>query len=407
MPDAAGPEVALVAPYPPPDALHAGSSGVASYSANLARSLVAAGADVTVIAPREDGVPEHSTDGPIRVQRAFDRGPGALPQAARAAARTGAVVHLQHETFLYGGASALPGLLGGLAWLRRRRPVVVTMHQVVEPGTIDASFTRLHRVPVPAAAARGALALLQGTIPRLATSTLVLEDRFRDAVPRSVHIPHGVEAAPVVDRDAARAAIGAAPDELVALCFGYLAPYKGLETALEAASLLRAAPSDAARRVRLVVAGGPHPRLAASGDDYADRLRHDYQGSARFTGYVADTEVHPLFAAADVVLVLYPRPFSSSGAMALALAHDRPVLLSDALVATLGASPELGGASSPATLAERLRLLAADPAAGESARRASRRLATGRSWPEVAQRHLDLYEEVLDGHRPVQPAPVA
>ena len=49
------PDVCLIAPYPSiGQAHHNGSSGVASYSANLARALRDDGADVHVVAPVDD-----------------------------------------------------------------------------------------------------------------------------------------------------------------------------------------------------------------------------------------------------------------------------------------------------------------------------------------------------------------
>ena len=70
---------------------------------------------------REEGEPRVARDGPIRVQRACRRGAWALPTAARAAPpRAPAVVHLQYETFLYGGPLAVPGLGPALSSLRRR-----------------------------------------------------------------------------------------------------------------------------------------------------------------------------------------------------------------------------------------------------------------------------------------------
>src|SRR5437764_127006 len=112
------PDVALVAPYPERGRRHAGASGVASYTANLACALAGAGIEVTVVAPRLSGEPDVSTDGPVQIRRAFAPGPLALPAAARAAIATGApLVHVQHELFLY-GAGAVPGVLMGLAQLR-------------------------------------------------------------------------------------------------------------------------------------------------------------------------------------------------------------------------------------------------------------------------------------------------
>jgi glycosyltransferase involved in cell wall biosynthesis len=383
------PDVALVSLYPADGVRHGGRSGVASYAANLAQGLSEAGASVHVLAPRAEGARPRWQDGEVSVERAFARGPGAGPAAAAAALRTGApVVHLQFELFLYGGASALPGLLAALSVGRRSRArTVVTAHQVVDPAAVDAGFVEMHRIRVPAVVARNGLAAVQRAIGALPDAAIVHEPSFAKHLPGAVVIPHGVERVQRADRAASRARLGLAADKLVALCFGFVAEYKGLELACEAAEL-------AAGEVQLVVAGGEHPRHRDT--SYAARLRSRYEGRVRFAGFVPEDELAAWFAAADLALLPYPRPHASSGALALALAHGTPVLLSPALARALDAPAALAGPGDAATLAARLRFLAAEPAELELLREATRRVAAGRSWPEVARRHLDLYREVID-----------
>ena len=257
------PDVALVGTYPTAGERHGGASGVASYTANLAHALAGAGASVTVTAAREPGEAPTSHDGGVRVERHFDRGRRALPNAVAAAAATGApVVHVQHELFLYGGPAAIPGLLPALG--RRTCPTVVTLHQVVDPSTVDGSFTALHRVRAPAPLARWGVAGVQDAVGRLSDAVIVHEPAFARHVNGACVVPHGVETPPLPDRDAARLSLGL-DDRLTVLCFGFVAPYKGLETALEAAAL-------AGPAVQLVIAGGEHPRLAGR-DPYASDLR--------------------------------------------------------------------------------------------------------------------------------------
>ena len=55
------PDVALISPFPTLGERHGGWTGVASYSANLAAALDDAGARVTVLASREDGLPDTSS----------------------------------------------------------------------------------------------------------------------------------------------------------------------------------------------------------------------------------------------------------------------------------------------------------------------------------------------------------
>jgi glycosyltransferase involved in cell wall biosynthesis len=294
-------------------------------------------------------------------------------------------VHLQHETFLYGGPSAMPGLFPALASLRRAgRRAVVTMHHVVDPADVDREFTHSHRVKVPPPVARAGLSVVQRAIGRLADEVIVHEPRFGQVVPEAHVVPHGVETVVPADRGAAQERLGVDDGRLVVLCFGFLAPYKGLEAALEASAL-------AGDEVHLVIAGGEHPRLVAAGDDYGARLRELAPPGTTFTGYVRDEDIPEWFAAADVALLPYPRPFATSGPLAIALAHETPVLLSSALARSAGAPDLLAVEPEPHAIGEQLRALAEQPGALSDLRVVSATLAAGRSWPEVARRHLALY----------------
>jgi glycosyltransferase involved in cell wall biosynthesis len=385
------PDVTLISPFPANGERHGGFSGVAGYTARLAGALADHGAAVTVIAPTEDGAPARERHGAVNVERCFAPGATALPRAAQAARATGApVVHLQHETFLYGGPASVPGLPRALRMLRRSDvPTVVTMHHVVEPQTVDRDFTRLHRVRAPARVARAGLARVQAAIRRNARAIVVHEPGLAQAVPEATVIPHGIDVTNPSTRLARERLQLHQERRLIVLCFGFLAPYKGLEAALEGARL-------AGDAVRLVVAGGPHPRLAAAGDPYAARLHERWADSAEFTGYVPGTAVADWFAAADVALVPYPRPFATSGPLALALGAGTPALLSVPLAACIGASTADAVPADAESIAARLQLLARDASARERLAAATRELARERAWPQVADRHLELYEEVRD-----------
>lgn len=381
------PDVALVSVYPRPGVRHSGSSGVASYTANLAHALTAAGARTRVVAPRQRDQPHRARDGDVEVTRIFPRGLGAGPVAIAAAVASGApVVHVQFELFLY-GRSATPGLLATLAGLGRRRArLVVTAHQVVDPTAVDAGFVRMHGLHLSPALARRGIETVQRAVGTLPAAAVVHEDAFADHLPHAVVIPHGVERRQRMARDPARRRCGLDDDRLVALCFGFVAPYKGLELACEATRL-----ADGV--VQLVIAGGEHPR---HGSGYLAGLRGRYEGTARFPGFVPEDELAAWFAAADVALLLYPQPHAASGSLALALAYGTPVLLSPMLARLVGAPASLTAPEEPGALAERLRRLAAAPDEREALGRATARLLEGRSWPEVAARHLELYEEVID-----------
>lgn len=380
--------VSLISPYPAlHGSHHAGSSGVASYTANLARALRDRGTDVHVVAPVDEAGPVVESDEGIMVERCFAPTPRGVRAAADAVlAADTSVAHLQFELFLYGGPAVVAGLVPTLAAMRRRgRATVVTLHQAVEPGEVDRSYTALHRVPVPPAVARVGIGSVQWAMSKAATATVVHEEQFRQVIPSAAVVPHGIERVARGDRPAARARLGLDEHRLVALCFGFVSPYKGLETALDATRL-------AGPGVQCVVAGGEHPRLASVGDDYAARLRAAYP-EARFTGWVPGERVTDWFRAADVALFPYPRPFSASGALSLALANGTPILLSPPMARCIGA-PTSVVAHGEQHLADRLRRLASDPEHRASLRRVSDGLASGRHWDQVADRHRALYGEV-------------
>lgn len=388
-------DVALVSPYPSVTTPSPMPSGVAGYTERLAAALCDEGMRVHVLAPTAEGEPALTELGGVTVQRCYRRGATALPMAALAARRCGApVVHVQFETFLYGGPTSIPGVAPALAGLRRRRSrPVVTLHQVVDPATVDRAFTAMHRVKVPPPVARLGLTAVQHSVPALASATVVHEQPFADVVPGAVVVPHGIDVvgAPSSERTRqAKLELGLRSDRLSVLCFGFLAPYKGLEVALEAAAL--------APEVELIVAGGSHPRLAQT-DGYAEELRRRYGAVARFTGYVPDEGVHALFEAADLLLLPYPTAFATSGPLALALGFGTPVLCSQALGDCVGAAPNMQTTLQPAELAERLRELACEPARREELARTTRAMTAGRRWDSVARRHIALYEEVTHAHR--------
>jgi glycosyltransferase involved in cell wall biosynthesis len=387
-------DVAIIAPYPPAGERHGGHSGVASYTANLANGLAATGLDVEVVAPELEGDPVEFTDGPISVRRSFPMGRRALPGALRAAAeRAARVVHLQFELFLYGGPTSLVGLMPALGAAHRtlgEAPLVTTMHQVVEPSTIDRRYTRLHRVAAPAVVARNGIAGVQTAISRAGAATIVHEEPFKRILPAATVIPHGIEDVAPMPRDVARRHVRI-DDRLMVLCFGFLAPYKGIELVLEAAGRLR-------QDIQVVVAGGEHPRMA-DGRGFGAELRERYGDVARFTGWVPDGDVGAWFSAADLCVFPYPKPFASSGVLALAVAHGTPALLSPALARCAGAPNVVTAPMTAGPLARRIEQLADDPHALAELRNWSGVLADGRRWPAVCEQHARLYEEVLDGDR--------
>ncbi len=189
-------------------------------------------------------------------------------------------------------------------------------------------------------------------------------------------IPHGDEGIFVT---------GEVPDagatEPVALCFGTITAYKGIDTLCEAWPLVRAEVPDA----ELVIVG------AVSADIDEPALRSTVArlpGVSLHTGYVPVPEVAPYFARARCVVLPYKRS-SQSGVAHLAHTMGRPVVATRVgdipEVVHDGVSGLLVAPDDPEALAGALIRLLKDPdAAREMGAAGAGGLAAAASWDDIA-----------------------
>jgi glycosyltransferase involved in cell wall biosynthesis len=250
--------------------------------------------------------------------------------------------------------------------LRRRRPVVLTAHNVLphegeaDPAQRRALYAAFDRVVVHTAS--GAERLVELGVP----------------AERIVRIPHGTFDSPNELEP---------PSGTTVLFFGLIRRYKGLDT------LVRALPG--VPEARLVVAGDPldpvEPvqRLAAElGVD--DRIEWRL-------GYLPADEVETLMQEAAITAFPYRSGESASGALSTALGHGRPAVVTEVLgepvreyEAGLVVPPE-----DPERLAEAIARLLRDPAELERVYRGTKRAREALSWSAVAEAHERLYSELV------------
>jgi glycosyltransferase involved in cell wall biosynthesis len=251
--------------------------------------------------------------------------------------------------------------------LRRGRPLVLTAHNVLpHVGEVDAERRRR----------------LYAAFDCIVVHTWSGAEQlaaFGVAPDRVVRIPHGTFDAPP--------ATIVPPTGRMLLFFGLIRAYKGLDV------LVRALPEipDA----RLVVAGDPvdpvEPvkRLAVVlgvGDRIEWRL-----------GYLPAKEVEALMREATIAVFPYRSGESASGALATALGHGRPAVVTEVLGETVR---EYGAGlvvppDDPAALAGACTKLLDDPAALENAFRGTERAREGLSWDAIAEAHQELYSDLL------------
>ena len=341
------------------------------YDHALAAALARAGAEVRLVTSRFAFGETPPPDG-YRTSEVFYRhARGAAGSRLRTA--TKALEHLP-DTLRYRAAAAADVVHFqwlAVPWLDLRllpnRPVVLTIHD-----------------PIAHAPARLLRALPAAVVHTEAARNAVLRQGLD---PARVHvIRHGAftHLTPL-------AAGAALPPELpadgkpIALCFGLIRPYKGIETLLEAWRGVDGA--------ELWIVGRPLFDIAP--------LRAAAPPGVRFVPrFVSDSEVAALYDRADLVVLPYARGgrFGFSGVLATALGFGRPAVVSDvegfAELVALGAARAVPAGDAGA-LGRVLRELLGDPDERERLAAEARAAAKGPySWDAVARATLDLYETI-------------
>ncbi|MEM9293644.1 MAG: glycosyltransferase family 4 protein [Acidobacteriota bacterium] len=192
---------------------------------------------------------------------------------------------------------------------------------------------------------------------------------------------------------AARQRFGIEGRAPVALFFGYIREYKGLDLLLKAwETVVQSHPN-----ARLLIAGDPvrlGPQRRQELEDWAERV-----GAIHRFGYVPFSDVAHYFTAADVLVMPY-RHISQSGVLYLALSLGVPVLATrvGALPEVLedGESALLVEPESPAALSDALDRIFGDENLRKRLAAGGRQVAEEHSWPSIAQRTESFFGGLLD-----------
>lgn len=266
-------------------------------------------------------------------------------------------------------------------------PIVVTAHNVSAHegggGYVRASgilFRMADRVLVHSEANRARLieqyALPEGKAVRVAIGAYMgdVEALARDEALRVLKLPQ---------------------DRRYLLSFGTIRPYKGVDDLIEA--FARIAPDHP--EVDLLIAGKPW----TAWEPYARLIEtHGLQERAHlFLDYIPEDRVRIFFSAADITVLPYRHFDAQSGVCAVAMPYRKPVIVSDAggLPEWVDRGPDwVVPAHSPEVLAARL---AAFIRNREEETRAfaplAERVLHRFSWEGIAEKHVEVYRQVLHG----------
>lgn len=269
-------------------------------------------------------------------------------------------------------------------WLDRhllpRRPVVLTAHDLLprEPRPLQARAQRRLYDAVDAVVAHSDYGRRQ-LVERLGVPEQKVNVIRHGAFDYLTRIPAAPLPAELQD-----------PAAPVAMFFGLLRPYKGLDVLLEA---WRALPGSAHDGRQLWIVGRPRMDVAALKAAAPENVRWVER-------FVSDAELAACFRRADLLVLPYlgTDRFDFSGVLATALAFGKPAVVSD--VGGFGELAAAGGArvvraQDARSLAATLGELLGDGPARQRLADGARRLAAGPySWDEAARLTISLYRAV-------------
>jgi len=205
------------------------------------------------------------------------------------------------------------------------KKVVFTAHNVDGRARDGGRRTLLNRL---------SLIFLYRTVDHILVHTekmkVELIEQFGVAEQKVTVVPYGInDVVPVssATRLAARREFGLEPDERVLLCFGNIAPYKGIEDLLRALAILVRVEGP----FTLILAGRVRDRSCESYWADLESLIEELQLSKyvrKEIRYIPDEDIGLLFRASDVSVLPYRRVYQS-GVLALSFAQGVPVIVSD------------------------------------------------------------------------------
>jgi len=272
-----------------------------------------------------------------------------------------AVHNCQHEYGLYQNNE--PNFYQALKLLKK--PIVTTMHAVGNPQIDEA---------------------ISSGSNRLITHNEYCKSHLD--YPSTI-IPHGCAVKPTADEAISKRKYGIPSEAPIIGYLGYISPYKGLETLIEA---VRNTPG-----VALAIAGGSH---SAQDTEYLvklkDRTLRELQGRCVWLGYIPEQDLKYAYAAMD--LLVYPSRYATeSGALLTAMGYGRVILASK--LPPFVEKEKVGALATYANVAElqqAIKVLIANEDQRASIKVKALAYCEKNSWEEVAKMHIKLYEEVLN-----------
>lgn len=329
----------VISSYPDPKHGVRDLNAVAWHTQRSICSLANAENKIIVLAEKLDGKEECYLDGEnILVMRIWEKGhPSTLVNLFKAISRffMAKKVFISFEFNMFGGVLPVLLLPSFLALLKvRQYQIFFELHQVLLDISLLSKHINISNKLIQSIF-NVALYGFYTLIGLLSDKVIVFESQLKKRLSPVVNskkidvIPLLVSPAKKLSQAACRKKLGLKKNAFVVMTFGFVNWYKGTDW------LVNAMNASQNKNVQLVVAGGESPTLKH--EVHYQKFYADVQKAASknakivMTGYIADKDVSLYFGAADVVVFPYRVFMSASGPFSLALAHRKPILLSENL----------------------------------------------------------------------------
>ncbi len=329
----------VITSYPGPSMATNELTAVAWHSKRTVAELAKQGNRVIVLAQKTgdaaiDAIPHH-VEKNILVLYVWEKGSiKALIQIAKATLKFESVhqVLFQFEFNLFGGTKPVALLPFLLAFLRLvGKTITFELHQVISDISTLSTHINIKK-PLLLKLFNFGLSGFYRTIGFFSKNIIVFETHLKTVLStyvdpkKIVVIPLAVSTKKTISPSNARKVLGLHKKDFVILAFGFVNWYKGSDW------IVRTIARTKMRNIRLVLAGGESATL--KNQPYYQQFYKDVARVAAksnkiiHTNFVPERHINRYFAASDVVVFPYRVFMSSSGPLAHALAHQKPVLFS-------------------------------------------------------------------------------
>lgn len=353
--------------------------GIAQYSKYLAKSLSSLGAEVIIFAEHSDLLEEHDND-EIKVIRCWSRFQHDLHQVFRASQSASVdIMHLQHEYSLFEDHE-LMRFLTELKSIGIKS--VVTMHSVVRSRATEAKiFSLVDKIVVHSEHCRSFM------------------HNINDYSNKVIIIPHGSPNIVVMNTSELKKKLNIKSDHIIT-SFGFMQPYKGFEEVLEAVIQLKQKYQDI---LYLIISS---IRLKEKHSlEYYWKLRriisrYGISGNVRlYHDFLPEPVIQEMLQLSNIIVLYYGFNLTNatSAAVRFALASMRPVIVSDiGFFADLNSEVVKVQPNSPKKLAQSIINLFENNTLQDQLIKNARRLITRTSWPLIAKKHLQMYNDLKE-----------